>query len=83
MKENQKNTDRANVLHTKQIKMEELSTGSTPIGIFITNNLMRNEPSYKQAGQESADRKEYLTGDKVKPVEQGSTSNGKSLIIAQ
>ena len=71
MQENKQNTNGAHVFHQEEVNMEEAAIiKCSPVGEFITHNLMRYEPTNQDAGQEAHDRQQQLACYKVKQIEQ-------------
>ena len=70
MEEYKQYGQRAHVFYQEDEQMEETATEGSPIGKLIVDNLMRNKPSDENTGKEAYNGKEYLTSNKVKPVEQ-------------
>ena len=79
MQEDEEDADRTDILHQEQVKMEILSAQGAPVGKLVTHNLMRNEPSNEDAGEESDDRQENLACYEVKPVEHGPLEERQAL----
>ncbi len=50
--------------------MEVVTAKRTPVGELVAHYLMGNKPAYEDASQEADNRQEYLTCDKVEPVEE-------------
>ena len=69
MEEDKQNTDRADILHQKEIEMEETSTKSSPVGKLVAHYLVGYEPANEDAGEETYHRQENLARYEVKPVE--------------
>lgn len=68
--EDKQDADGADILHAEEIEMEETAFQRTPVIVFVANQLVGKEPTDKQTGEESADRQEQLSRDKVKQVEE-------------
>jgi hypothetical protein len=63
--------------------MEKTATQRATIGELVAHNLMWNIPANEYAGQETYNGQEYLTSDKVEPVEQGLPKDGKDINRSQ
>ena len=70
MKEYCQDTQRANDAHKEVVDSEETTTQCAPVGELILDKFLRNIPANEQACEESADRKEYLSGHEVEYIEE-------------
>lgn len=60
----------ADETHTDEEYRIERGTECAPVGELIPHDILRDIPSDEEAGEESDDGKEELSGDEVKPVEE-------------
>ena len=70
MQENEENTDRTHILHLEEVEVEERRIAKRSlVGELVMYQLMGHKPADKDASEETYNRQEQLTCDKVKHVE--------------
>ena len=69
MQEDKQDEERTDVAHAEQIDTEDAAAESTVVGQLFLNDATRYIPAKEQAGEEAAERQEYLTAEIVEPVE--------------
>ena len=71
MQENKQNAQWTDILHQEKIEVEISAYAQcAAIGKFIANQLVRNEPSYQDTGQETYYRQEDLSCHEIEDIEQ-------------
>ena len=83
MQEDQEDADWTDESDGKEEDRKKLSTYRIPVGEFITHNLLWHIPAQEQTGKESCQRKEYLTRNKVEPIEQRLSEERKLICCTQ
>ena len=79
MHKDQEDEQRTDIFYEKQIYGEETSAKSAIVGELVPHHLMRHKPAYKKACEETTQREEHLTGNKIEYVEQRLTKKRKAL----
>ena len=79
MEEDKQDTNWADILHQKNIEMEQrdITQGST-ISKLIANQLVRYEPTNKDTSQKAYNRQEQLACDEIEQIEDG---HAKQLLL--
>ena len=70
MHEYQNDKHRTDIFYKKQIQLKITGTKSAIVCELIIDQLMRQIPTYKKTGKETAHRQEHLTGDEIENVKQ-------------
>ena len=70
MEEDGKNGDGAKPAHKQEVNPEPPAADGSPIGKLVKEKLLRQIPSHKKTGQESAYGQENLSGHEVEQVEE-------------
>ena len=76
MHEYQNDKHRTDIFYKKQIQLKITGTKSAIVCELIIDQLMRQIPTYKKTGKESAHRQEHLTGDEIENVKQSLAKEG-------
>ena len=83
MHEDEEDEQRTHIFYKEQIDGEHAALQRAPVGELVFHHFVRHIPTNKQASEESAKRKEHLTCDEIKNVEQGLTKERKVLDASQ
>ena len=76
IQEDNNNSYRANYSYCPDENGEEIGADCAIIGEFIADNIHRNYPTYDKGGEESANRKHYLSCEEVEAVEEALPCHG-------
>ena len=84
MHEYQNDKHRTDIFYKKQIQLKITGTKSAIVCELIIDQdssnsvsvLMRQIPTYKKTGKETAHRQEHLTGDEIENVKQSLAKEG-------
>ena len=76
MEEYQDDTHRADEPYGKQIGRKQSRVCCAMVGKLGTHRLLRHIPPDEQAREQTADGKEYLSGDKIEDIEKRLPSDG-------
>ena len=74
---------RADDSHTEQIDAEEPSAECAPVGELVFHDFLWHIPSNEEAGEEAADRQQYLSGHEIEYVEKRFAGYLQIIHVAQ
>ena len=70
MQEYRQNAERTNKPNQEQIALKERALERSPIGKLIANDILGNIPAQEKTSEETTNRQENLSCDKVENVKQ-------------
>ena len=79
MQENNQDSQWTHILHQEQVRMEEASSQSAPVGELVVYYLVGYHPANEDTCQETYDGQEYLTSDEVEPFEQRTAEHDQTV----
>ena len=83
VQKDEQDAERTDETDAEQEDAEESATDGSPVGELVAQGLPRHHPSHEQAGEQTTDRQENLSGDEVEKVEERLAEERQSVVCPQ
>ena len=79
MEEDAKDSQRTHVSYQEQVYAQETAAYGAPVSKLVLHYLAGHNPSQKEAGEETANGKEYLSRNKIEHIEKILAANAQPI----